>query len=149
MLTLNDLAPQEGARRNKKRVGRGNGSGHGKTACRGSKGQKARTGGNIEPGFEGGQMPLYRKLPKRGFKNSAHKTYGVVNLTQLNEFQFDSVIDLEALKKHGLIKKRFNLLKILGDGEINRAITIKADAISDTAATKIKAAGGQIDIVTK
>ena len=149
MLTLNNLAPQEGARRNKKRVGRGNGSGHGKTACRGSKGQKARTGGNIEPGFEGGQMPLYRKLPKRGFKNFAHKIYGVVNLTQLNDLQFEGVIDIATLKKHGLVKKRFNLLKILGDGEIRRAITIKADAISDTAADKIRAAGGQIDIVTR
>lgn len=149
MLTLNSLAPQEGARKNKKRVGRGNGSGHGKTACRGSKGQKARTGGNIEPGFEGGQMPLYRKLPKRGFKNIDSKVYGVVNLNQLNDLDIEGVIDISTLKKHGLVKKRFNLLKILGDGEITRPINVKADAISDTAAMKIKAAGGQVEIIAK
>ncbi len=146
MITLSNLKPFEGARKNKKRVGRGTGSGHGKTACKGHKGQKARTGGNIEPGFIGGQMPLYRQLPKRGFKNPFKQIYGVLNVKDINKAGLE-IIDLKTAKENGLVKKRYNFLKILGDGEINKSVTIYAHAASQSAIDKIANAGGNLQLI--
>ncbi len=135
MLKLNDLKPNKGAKKNKKRVGRGTSSGWGKTAGRGHKGQKSRSGGTKGIHFEGGQTPLYRRLPKRGFKNYPFKKeYIIVNVSQLNKL--DGEVSKESLKISGL-------LKILGDGEISKAITVKADKFSKTAKKKIEAAGGK------
>lgn len=146
MITLSNLKPFEGARKNKKRVGRGTGSGHGKTACKGHKGQKARTGGNIEPGFIGGQMPLYRQLPKRGFKNPFKLVFGVLNIGDIAKLALET-IDLDIAQKNGLVKKRYNMLKVLGDGEINKPVTIHAHAASQSAIDKITKAGGSIVII--
>jgi len=148
MITLDSLRPDPGSKRRKKRVGRGPGSGHGKTACRGENGQKSRSGGNIRPGFEGGQMPLYRKLPKRGFKNRFRKVYGVLNIGNLAEIRHEGVVDLAVLKAMGLVGKRNHLLKILGDGEIQRPVTVRAHSISKTAKNKIETAGGRVEIVS-
>ncbi len=148
MITLDSLRPHSGSRHARKRVGRGQGSGHGKTACRGQKGQRSRTGGSISPGFEGGQMPLYRQLPKRGFKNPFKRVYGILNLDDLAEIEHDGVIDLACVKAKGLVHKRYRLLKILGDGEIDRPVMVRVHAISRTAREKIEAAGGQIEIIT-
>ncbi len=147
MITLDSLKPDKGSVRNKKRVGRGPGSGHGKTACRGQKGQKSRSGASIPPGFQGGQMPLYRQLPKRGFKNPFRKSYGVINVGVLNEIQEDVVIDLAYLQGRGLIRKRDKLLKVLGDGELTRPIKVKAHAVSQAAREKIEKAGGSVELV--
>ncbi len=147
MITLKDLKPSRGAKKSKKRVGRGPGSGHGKTACRGQKGQKSRSGGSVAPWFQGGQMPLYRQLAKRGFKNPFRKEYGVLNVGVLNELEFEGVFDLEAAKSRGLVKKRCRLFKVLGDGEITRPVHVRAHAVSATARQKIEAAGGTVEIV--
>ncbi len=149
MITLKDLKPSTGAKRGKKRVGRGPGSGHGKTSCRGQKGQKSRSGGSVAPWFQGGQMPLYRQLAKRGFKNPFRKEYGVLNVGAINELDLDGVLDLESAKARGLVKKRCKLFKILGDGEITKAVHVKAHAVSRTAREKIEAAGGTVEIVGK
>jgi large subunit ribosomal protein L15 len=148
MITLDSLVPHDGARKNKKRIGRGPGSGHGKTACKGSKGQKSRSGASIPAGFQGGQMPIYRQLPKRGFKNPFRKSYGVLNVSTLGAIEHDGVIDIEFLKQRGLVRKRDKLVKILGDGEINRAVNIKVHAVSRTAREKIEKAGGSIEIIS-
>lgn len=148
MITLNELRPHPGSKKAKKRVGRGDGSGHGKTACRGEKGQRARTGASIPAGFEGGQMPLYRQLPKRGFKNLFKKIYGVLNVSDLAEFQDNSIIDIDTAKKNGLIRKRFNLFKLLGDGEINKPVIVRAHAASAVAIQKIEAAGGRVELLS-
>ena len=147
MITLDSLKPSEGSKTKKKRVGRGPGSGHGKTACRGTKGQKSRTGASIPPGFQGGQMPLYRQLPKRGFKNPFRKSFGVVNVESIAKIEHDGVIDIDVLKSKGLVKKREKYVKLLGNGEITIAVQIKVHAVSKTAKEKIEKAGGSVELL--
>ncbi len=147
MITLDSLKPSVRSLKKKKRVGRGPGSGHGKTACRGTKGQKSRSGAMIPPGFQGGQMPVYRQLPKRGFKNPFRKSFGVVNVGALSAMEYDGVIDIEVLKSKGLIKKREKYIKILGEGDIDKAIKVKVHAVSQTAREKIEGSGGSIELV--
>jgi len=144
MLKLNNLSPEKGARRNKKRVGRGPGSGLGKTAGRGHKGARSRSGYTAKPGFEGGQMPLHRRLPKRGFTNIFKKEYRIISLTSLNTFEAGAVIDRQALLDAGLIKETDELIKVLANGEITTAVTVDLDKISRAAAEKIAAAGGTV-----
>jgi len=145
MLTLDGLSPQPGSKKNRKRIGRGPGSGHGKTATRGHKGYKARTGSGIKIGFEGGQMPLQRRLPKRGFNNIFKKQCGVVNLKDLVDFEAGERIDRTSLLAKGLISKRDELIKVLATGEIDKALTFSVDKISEAARQKIQAAGGTIE----
>jgi large subunit ribosomal protein L15 len=142
---LGQLKPPRGAKRRPKRVGRGPGSGHGKTACKGHKGQKARSGAPIRPGFEGGQMPLQRRLPKRGFRNIFKKRYALVHIRDLNRFPADGVVDVEALRKAGLIKKASDAVKIVGDGELTIALTVRAHAVTEAARKKIEAASGKVE----
>jgi large subunit ribosomal protein L15 len=150
MLTLSNLKPAHGAKHRKKRVGCGEGSGHGKTSGRGHKGQKARSGGSIRLGFEGGQMPLLRRMPKRGFNNTVFKTvWGVVNLRDLERFEPGVEIDETFLRKQGLVRGRIDGVKILGEGAVSKALTLKVDAISAAAREKIEKAGGSVTIVTK
>lgn len=148
---LNELKPVEGARHSKKRLGRGTSSGQGKTAGKGSKGQNSRSGGGVRPGFEGGQLPLFQRLPKRGFKNINRKDYAVVNLSDLLVFEEGSVIDLEALTAKGLVKKVYDGVKVLGnlkDGEtFNKKYTVKAAKFSNSAKQAIEAAGGSVEVI--
>ena len=144
-MELNSLKPAAGSTKNRKRIGRGPGSGHGKTATKGHKGQKARSGGSIKAGFEGGQMPMHRRLPKRGFTPLAKKEYALVNLCQLDAFEEGSCVDAEALIKSGHLKKICDGLKILASGEITKAIRVKAHKFSVAAREKILAAGGTIE----
>ena len=146
-MRIHDLSPQEGSRKNRKRVGRGIGSGHGRTSCRGHKGQKARSGGTIVPGFEGGQMPLQRRLPKRGFTNIFRKQIAVVNLKDLNRFQASAVVDLEALKNAGLVRKAEREVKVLGKGALAQPLTVKVNGISKTAKERIESAGGKVELL--
>lgn len=146
MLNLSNLSPQEGSRRPRKRLGRGHGTGHGKTSGRGHKGFKARSGSGVKPGFEGGQMPLQRRLPKRGFNNIFRKEYAVVNVKDLEKLEVGSTVDRQMLLEAGMIKKKFSMVKVLGDGEISKSLTIAVDKISKTARQKIEAAGGKIEI---
>lgn len=146
-MKLNELKPVEGARHYKKRVGRGTGSGLGKTSTRGHKGQNARSGGGVRPGFEGGQTPLFKRLPKRGFTNVNRLEYAVVNVNDLNQFEAGSVVDLQALKQKGLVKKEYEGVKVLGHGEVKVALTVKAKKFSETAKQKISAAGGSIEVL--
>ena len=146
-MRLHELQPVEGARHSRKRVGRGTGSGHGKTACRGHKGQNARSGGGVRPGFEGGQTPLFKRLPKRGFTNVNRIDYAVINVEDLNCFEAGSVVDTAALKAKGLINKEYEGVKVLGDGELNVALTVKAKKFSKSASEKISAAGGTIEVL--
>ncbi|WP_457574924.1 50S ribosomal protein L15 [Desulfolithobacter sp.] len=146
MLKLNTLSPSEGARKNKKRVGRGQGSGLGKTAGRGHKGARSRSGYSSKPGFEGGQMPLHRRLPKRGFTNIFKKEYTLVSLSDLDRFDAGSVVNRQALLDAGVIKKKDTLIKVLANGEITRAITLEVDKISGSARAKIEAAGGTVKV---
>ena len=146
-MDLSNLQPALGSHRNRKRIGRGHGSGTGKTAGKGHKGQKARSGGSIKAGFEGGQMPLQRRLPKRGFTSLAHKVYALVNLRDLELFEAGSVVDLEALGKAGLIGQVKDGLKVLGDGELTKALTVKAHKFSKSAQEKIAAAGGTTEVI--
>ena len=143
MLTLANLSPQKGATKNRKRLGRGPGSGHGKTAGRGHKGYKSRSGSGIKPGFEGGQMPLQRRLPKRGFTNIFRKEYTIVSLSQLDSFDGNKEIDNAALVEAGIVKKGA-LVKVLANGEVTKALNINVDKISGSAKSKIEAAGGKI-----
>ncbi len=145
-MRLSDLSPKQGSNKKKKRVGRGIGSGHGKTSCRGHKGQKARAGGGTRVGFEGGQMPLYRRLPKRGFTNIFRKDYAVVNLKDLDKLS-ESVVTPEVILEKGLIKDTKGGIKILGEGEIKKPITVKAHAFSASAKDKIIKAGGIAEII--
>ena len=147
-MRLSDLSPKQGSNKKKKRVGRGIGSGHGKTSCRGHKGQKARTGGGTRVGFEGGQMPLYRRLPKRGFTNIFRKDYAVVNLKDLDKLS-ESVVTPEVILEKGLIKDTKGGIKILGEGEIKKPITVKAHAFSASAKDKIIKAGGIAEVIQK
>lgn len=145
-MRLHELSPAPGAVKKRKRVGRGPGSGHGKTATRGHKGQKARSGGGKGPGFEGGQTPIYRRLPKLpGFRNPFKKVYALVNIDQLNIFDKGAVVDAQALKEAGIIKKTTEPVKVLGRGELEKALTVKADQFSGTAVKKIEAAGGKVE----
>ena len=146
-MDLSNLQPSYGSTRNKKRIGRGHGSGLGKTAGKGHKGQKARSGGNIKPGFEGGQMPLQRRLPKRGFTPLDRKVYALVNLRDLELFDAGSVVDIEALGKAGLIGQLKDGVKILGDGELTKTLTVKAHKFSKSAQAKIEAAGGTAEVI--
>ena len=146
-MRLDELKPTEGSRFETRRVGRGIGSGTGKTSGKGHKGQNARSGGGVRPGFEGGQLPLYRKLPKRGFKNRFAVNYAIVNVEALNKFENGAVVDLEALKAAKLVRKELDGVKILGNGELTKKITVKATVFSATAKEKIEAAGGKIEVV--
>lgn len=146
-MNLNELKPVEGARHYKKRVGRGVGSGMGKTATRGHKGQNARSGGGVRPAFEGGQTPLFKRLPKRGFTNINRKEFAVVNLGDINDkFEAGAVIDVVALKEAGLVKKEYEGVKILSNGELTKAVTIKAQKFSKAATEKIAAVGGTAEV---
>jgi large subunit ribosomal protein L15 len=142
---LGQLKPPQGAKRRPKRVGRGPGTGHGKTACKGHKGQKARSGAPIRPGFEGGQMPLQRRLPKRGFRNIFKKRYALVHIRDLNRFSAGEVVDVEVLRKAGLVKKATDAVKIVGDGELTIALTVRAHAVTEAARKKIEAASGKVE----
>jgi large subunit ribosomal protein L15 len=146
-MRIEDIRPAEGSTKNKKRVGRGFGSGHGKTSCKGHKGQKARSGGTKGAGFEGGQMPLQRRVPKRGFKNIFKKEYAIVNLDAIDALKDDAVITPELLIEKGVIKKMKDGLKVLATGSIQRPVTIKANAFSTSAAAKIEAAGGKTEVI--
>ena len=144
-MDLNSLKPAIGASKNRKRVGRGPGSGHGKTATKGHKGQKARSGGSIKAGFEGGQMPMHRRLPKRGFRPLAKKVYAVVNLSQLDVFEVGSCVDIEALQASGMVKKIADGVKILATGDLTKAITVKAHKFGSSAREKIISVGGTVE----
>ena len=141
-MDLSTLKAPDGSRKKRKRVGRGNGSGHGGTSGKGAKGQKARSGGKIRPGFEGGQMPLARRLPKRGFRNIARQEIAEVNIEALNRFDGSAVVDSEALCNAGLIKHSDDIVKVLGNGDIKVSLTVKVNRISKGAKAKIEAAGG-------
>jgi large subunit ribosomal protein L15 len=145
-MRIEDLKPAPGSTKKTKRVGRGIGSGHGKTSCKGHKGQKARSGGTKGPAFEGGQMPLQRRIPKRGFKNRFTIEYAIVNLKDISKMEGMDIITAETLIEQGIIKDLKNGLKILGEGEIKRPLTIKADAFSASATAKIVAAGGKAEV---
>ena len=144
MLRLNNLSPTEGSRRSRKRVGRGPGSGRGKTATRGHKGQRSRSGYKSKPGFEGGQMPLHRRLPKRGFTNIFKKEYAIVSLDALNAFENGTTVDRAALAEAGIIKSSDVLVKVLANGEIKSSITLDVDKVSAGAKAKVEAAGGSV-----
>ncbi|MCD6298115.1 MAG: 50S ribosomal protein L15 [Deltaproteobacteria bacterium] len=146
-MKIHELSPADGSRKTRKRVGRGPGSGHGKTSCRGHKGQKSRSGGGPRPGFEGGQMPLQRRLPKRGFTNIFKKRYNIINLRDLNRFEPNASLDTEALKKAGLVKKPEDGIKLLGNGEVAFPVFIKVNKVSNSAKGKIEALGGTVEII--
>ena len=146
-MKLNELSPALGSVKAGYRKGRGPGSGNGKTAGKGHKGQNARSGGGVRPGFEGGQLPLYRKLPKRGFNNAKFaKVYAIVNVAALNVFEDGAVVDLAALLEKKIVRKAGDGLKVLGNGELTRKLTVKATVFSATAKEKIEAAGGKIEV---
>ena len=146
-MKLNELSPAQGSAKAAWRKGRGPGSGNGKTAGKGHKGQNARSGGGVRPGFEGGQLPLYRKLPKRGFKNRFAVNYAIVNVADLNRFEDGAVVDMEALVAQKIVRKPLDGLKVLGNGEITKKLTVKATVFSATAKEKIEAAGGKTEEV--
>jgi large subunit ribosomal protein L15 len=147
-MQLHELRPAEGSKHRRKRVGRGIGSGHGKTSTRGHKGQNARSGGGVRPGFEGGQTPLFRRLPKRGFNNKVFATeLAIVNLNQLNKFEAGTVVTPELLLEKKIIKKALDGVKILGQGDLNVSLTVRAHAFSKSATEKIQAAGGTVEVI--
>ena len=147
-MKLHELSPQEGSVKARFRKGRGAGSGNGKTAGKGHKGQNARSGGGVRPGFEGGQLPLYRKLPKRGFNNFRFgKKYAIINVQSLNKFNDGEVVDCAALLSAGIIHNVFDGVKVLGEGEIAKKLTVKATIFSGNAKEKIEAAGGKTEVV--
>lgn len=146
-MNLSELRAPEGASKNRKRLGRGSGSGHGKTSGRGHKGQRARSGGRGKTGFEGGQMPLQRRLPKRGFTNIFKKEISIVNLSDLEIFETGSTVDVAALVKAGIVKKIGDGVKLLADGDIKKPLTIKVHKTSQAAREKVEAAGGRIEVV--
>lgn len=146
-MKIHELSPADGSRKTRKRVGRGPGSGHGKTSCRGHKGQKSRSGGGPRPGFEGGQMPLQRRLPKRGFTNIFKKRYNIINIKDLNRFEPNASLDAEALKEAGLVKKMGDGIKLLGNGEITFPVFMKVHKVSDSAKEKIEALGGTVELI--
>ncbi len=146
-MRLSELSPSPGSKHKKKRVGRGPGSGSGKTASRGHKGQNSRAGGGVKPGFEGGQMPLLRRIPKRGFTNIFRKPWAIVNLRDLNRFAADSVVDAESLIAAGLVKQNSRRIKLLAQGEVTVPLVVKVQSVSGQARTRIEAAGGKVEVV--
>lgn len=147
-MKLHELSPADGSTKERKRIGRGAGSGQGKTAGKGHKGQKARAGRGMRPGFEGGQMPLQRRVPKRGFNNIFATEYAIVNLGTLEEkFENGAVINAESLINAGIIKKALDGVKVLGNGEVTKAFTLQVTKASETAKTKIEAAGGKVEVI--
>lgn len=146
-MKLHELHYTEGARKSRNRVGRGTSSGNGKTSGRGQKGQGARSGGGKKPGFEGGQTPLFMRLPKRGFTNINRKEFAIVNLEQLNTFDNDTVVDEAVLRSKGLVKKTLDGIKILGDGKLEKKLTVKANKFSKSAVKAIEAAGGKTEVI--
>ena len=146
-MKMHELKPAEGSRQDKVRVGRGTGSGCGKTSGRGHKGQKSRSGGGVRPGFEGGQMPIYRRLPKRGFKNIWRKEYAEVNVETLNIFDDDTTVDAVALVEVGILKNVLDGVRILGNGELTKKLNVKAQGFTKTAIQKIEAAGGTHEVI--
>ncbi|MCR4888936.1 MAG: 50S ribosomal protein L15 [Ruminococcus sp.] len=146
-MKIHELTPAADSNKAVKRIGRGHGSGNGKTAGKGHKGQNARSGGGVRIGFEGGQMPLARRIPKRGFNNIFATKYAIVNVSDLNKFKDDTVVDAELLKAAGLIKKEFDGVKILGNGELTAKLTVKAAKFSQSAVEKIEKAGGKTEVM--
>lgn len=146
-MKLFELTPSVGSTKDSKRKGRGHGSGNGKTAGRGHKGQNARSGGGVRVGFEGGQMPIYRRLPKRGFTNIFAKQYAEVKIADLNKFEDGAVVDAQALKDAGIISKTLDGIKVLGNGEISKKVTVKASKFTSAAKEKIEAAGGKAEVM--
>ena len=147
-MKLHELQYTEGARKARKRVGRGTSSGNGKTAGRGQKGQGARSGGGKKPGFEGGQTPLYKRLPRRGFSNARFtKKYAIVNVSDLNRFEDGTVVDIKLLKEVGLIKKELDGVKVLGNGELTKKLTVRVNAFTKTAKEKIENIGGKTEVI--
>ena len=145
-MKLHELSPAAGSAKAAWRKGRGPGSGNGKTAGKGHKGQNARSGGGVRPGFEGGQLPLYRKLPKRGFNNKFGKEYAIINVSALNKFEKGATVTIETLIEKGIVSKACDGLKVLGNGELKKAITVEAKIFSATAKEKIEAAGGKAEV---
>ena len=146
-MKLHELAPAPGSKQTRNRVGRGLGSGNGKTAGRGMKGQNSRSGGGVRTGFEGGQMPLYRRLPKRGFKNIFAKTFAEVNVETLNRFDDGATVDPVALVEAGILKNVQDGIRILGNGELTKKLTVRANGFTKTAESKITAAGGKVEVI--
>ena len=146
-MKLHELSPAEGSAKAAWRKGRGTGSGNGKTAGKGHKGQNARSGGGVRPGFEGGQNPLYRRLPKRGFHNRFSTQYAIINVETLNKFEDGAVVDINTLLAEGIIRKAYSGLKVLGDGEISKKVTVKAVIFSASAKEKIEAVGGKAEVI--
>ena len=147
-MKLHELKPSEGAFKTSKRVGRGVASGHGKTSGKGHKGQNARSGGGVRPGFEGGQLPLFRRLPKRGFSNAMFKTvYATINLSDLEKFEDGAVVTPDLLKEMGIVKKQLSGIKVLGNGELTKKLTVKASKFSKSAVEKIEAKGGKAEVI--
>ena len=146
-MRLNDLSPAAGSVKEAKRKGRGIGTGNGKTGGRGHKGQNARSGGGVRPGFEGGQMPLHLRLPKRGFTNIFGTHYAVVNVSDLNRFEDGAVVGVDEMIESGLVTKLFDGVKVLGNGELNKKLTVKATAFSESAKEKIQAKGGNVEVM--
>ena len=146
-MRIHELKKPEGSTKAPKRIGRGQGTGQGTTAGRGMNGQNSRSGGGVRLGFEGGQMPLYRRLPKRGFTNHWAKEYAEVNVKDLNRFENDTVVDIDALLESGLVRKALDGVKILGNGEITKKLTVKVNAYSEAAKAKIEAVGGTAEVI--
>jgi large subunit ribosomal protein L15 len=146
-MRVHELKPAIGATKKRKRVGRGDGSGHGKTSGRGHKGQGARSGGNVQPGFEGGQMPLQRRLPKRGFHNPFRATVAVVNLRELDAFAAGAEVTPETLAEKGLVRGKYRFVKILGEGSLSKSLTVRAHRFSTAAREKIEASGGKAEVI--
>jgi len=146
-MNLHELSPAPGSHKAPFRKGRGHGSGNGKTAGKGHKGQNARSGGGVRPGFEGGQMPLQRRIPKRGFNNIFGTRYAIINVSDLNQFDEGTVVDAEAIMKSGLIKKPLDGIKVLGEGEITKKLTVNVKAFSESARQKIEQAGGKAEVI--
>ncbi|MBF0101356.1 MAG: 50S ribosomal protein L15 [Desulfobacterales bacterium] len=145
-MKIHELSPSEGSRKARKRVGRGPGSGHGKTSCRGSKGYKSRSGSTSRPGYEGGQMPIHRRLPKRGFTNIHKKKFVIINLRDIDKLGVDIIIDEQLLKQSGLLKGTFDEIKLLAQGNITHPVMVKGLKISKSAQSKIEAAGGKVEM---
>lgn len=146
-MKLNELKATEGSRRNRKRVGRGTSSGYGKTSGRGQKGQLARSGGKTRLGFEGGQMPLYRRMPKRGFNNINRKEYAIINLNDLNKFEAGSEVTIDSLKEAGIVKKELAGVKLLANGKLDVKLTVKVNKVSESAKNAVETAGGTVEVI--
>ena len=146
-MKLNEMKPTEGARFNSKRIGRGQGSGNGKTSGKGQKGQNSRSGGGVAIGFEGGQTPFFKRMPKRGFTNFTRKEYAIVNVEDLNRFEDGAEIDYTALKEAGLVKKHLDGVKVLGNGKLEKKLTVKAEKFSKAAQNAIEEAGGKAEVL--